>query len=400
MKANKLLATNKDKQGLVTLLLLALNFVTASQAMANIPGLAPKSPWDLDGYISYVGVVQQFDQQTTTDDHQLQNRLNFEYRFDSQWRFNASMRNRILVGDNLNSESYRSSATQDLGYVNLSYDWHNGDNSIVTSQFDRLYLSYQNQSIKARLGRYRINWGMNTIWNPNDLFNPYSIYNVDYPEKPGVDAAEFTYKLGFASELNAVYAPNENSDLDSYAARYLFNQSGWDAQVLLGKSYVDYTIGGGIAGDLNGMGIKGELTYFSPKASEMTDSLDFDLDTTLVGSTEVTYSFGGKRNWMGNAALLYISDPIDLESTAASQVQLTARTLSFTQWTGYVDLGFELTPLTRVTAQGSYYDDGTYFLGGSVSYSLADNWTLSGYLQYFDGVINNSSVYGQLGWYF
>jgi hypothetical protein len=371
-----------------------------SQAVANIPGLAPKSPWDLDGYISYVGVASHYDALGTNDDHQLQNRLNFEYRFDTQWRFNTSMRNRVLMGDSLNSEMYRESVTQDLGYINLSHDWYNSEDAIVTSQFDRLYVSYQNQSVKARLGRYRINWGMNTIWNPNDLFNPYSIYNVDYPEKPGVDAAEFTYKLGFASEFNVVYAPNSNSDLDSYAARYLFNRSGWDAQVLIGKSYLDYTLGGGIAGDVNGVGLKTEISYFSPYDAQAAESLGIELDTALVASAEATYSFGGQRNWMGNAALLYLSDPIEFDASVATQLPLTARTLSFTQWTAYADIGFELTPLTRLTAQASYYDDGTYFLGGSATYSLADNWTLSGYLQYFDGVINNTSVYGQLGWYF
>ncbi|WP_242426161.1 hypothetical protein [Vibrio sp. qd031] len=402
MDKDLLIHSRKTKAWSSTAMLIGIGVFNAcwNNALANIPGLAPKSPWDLDGYISYVGVAQRYDTIGTVDDHQLQNRLNFEYRFDSPWRFNASMRNRVLVGDSLDSEVYRSAVTEDMGYFNLSYDWHNSDNAIVTSQFDRLYVTYQDNNIKGRIGRYRVNWGMNTLWNPNDLFNPYSIYNVDYPEKPGVDAAEFTYKLGFASEVNAVYAPNQNRDLDSYAARYLFNRDGWDAQIIAGKSYLDLTLGAGVAGDIKGIGLKAELSYFSPYDEQAAVSLGIELDSALVASAEATYSFGGLRNWMGNAAILYLSDAYPLDTTSTSQLPLTARTLSFTQWTGYADIGFDLTALSRVTAQGSYYDDGSYFLGASLSYSLADNWTLSGFVQYFDGVINNTSVYGQLGWYF
>lgn len=388
----------KTSHNVLRLIALASALLFSRAAIANIPGLAPKQPWSFDGYVSYLGSLSDSPMTGTVDDHQIQNRLNFEYRFDNGFRFNTSMRNRALFGDSLDNPFYRDNVTRDMGYFNLSHDWYNDDDAIVTTQFDRLYLTYQNDKFRGRVGRYRVNWGMNTIWNPNDLFNPFSIYNVDYPEKPGVDAVEATYKLGFASELNAVYAPNDNSDLDSYAARYLFNRSGWDAQLIVGKSYLDWTIGGGIAGDIKGFGIKAEASYFHPDDEKQADSLGIELDSTLVASVEGVYSFGGTRNWASNVALLYISDPIDLD--VAALVPLTARTLSFTQWTSYADLGFDISALTRMTVQGSYYDDGTYFVGSSLTYSLADDWTLSGFAQYFSGVIDNTSVYAQLAWYF
>jgi hypothetical protein len=365
---------------------------------ANIPGLAPKSPYSFDGYVAYLGSYVDYRNYDSVVDQQIQNRLNFEYRFNSDVKFNTSMRNRILVGDTFQNELYRTHGTTDAGFMNLSHDWINSEDVVATTQFDRLYLTYKRDQLTTRVGRYRINWGMNTIWNPNDLFNPFSIYNVDYPEKSGVDALEVTYQLGFASEINAVYAPHNDSSLDSYAGRYLFNVNGIDAQVLLGKSYTDVSIGGGFASDLKGIGFKGEATYFMPTQPDWTLDSGESLEDTLVSSLEATYSFGTSLNLMSNASILYISNPIDV--VQAQTIPLTARTLSHTEWTAYVDTGFDLTPLSRLTFMASYYDDSSYFVGANTTYSLGDDWSLNGFAQYFSGVIDSVGVYGQLNWYF
>ena len=58
-----------------------------------------------------------------------------------------------------------------------------------------------------RIGRQRINWGVNLAWNPNDLFNAYSLIDFDYQERPGSDAIRFQYYMGDLSVLNLQYNP-------------------------------------------------------------------------------------------------------------------------------------------------------------------------------------------------
>ncbi|MGR5489279.1 hypothetical protein ACPV5F_25870, partial [Vibrio alfacsensis] len=74
--------------------------------------------------------------------------------------------------------------------------------------------------------------------------------------------------------------------------------------------------------------------------------------------------FGGRRNWIGRASVLYISEPQQaIDAAVYLTLPLTARTLSFTKFTGYADLGFDITPLSRITMSGSYYQDGSFFVG-------------------------------------
>jgi hypothetical protein len=251
---------------------------------------------------------------------------------------------------------------------------------------------------------------MTNIWNPNDIFNSYSIYEVDYPERPGSDAIVLTRPLGFASELNLAFNPASDSEMNSYSARYLLNHAGWDAQVILGKSKLDYVVGGGVAGDILGASLKFETTFFRPKEDQwktLEGTLQ-PLHNSLVTTIEFSYSFASTRNWMATLALLNISDPQNSSSAVAFlNLPLTARTLSFTEFTGYAEASFDITPLSRLSLSGTYYDDNSYFFGLANTLSLSDNWQLMLVIQRFDGGsaslfgdTPNTQLFANLGWNF
>ncbi|MFA0440379.1 hypothetical protein BCU70_19630 [Vibrio sp. 10N.286.49.C2] len=360
---------------------------------AEIPGLIPETNWDLNGYVKYMATGSIPDHGANSLDNLIHQRFNYEYRFSSSLRFNAGMRNRALFGDSLSLPYYSEVAGLDTGYFDLSRNVIDNEHLIVNSQFDRLYLDWQGEQWNARVGRSRINWAMNTVWNPNDLFNSYSIYDFDYEERPGTDAISISRKLGFASSFDVVYSPNKDSDLQRYSARYLFNYNGWDAQTLVGRSGLDNVLGAGFAGDINGAGLRGELTWFDPWSQGEGGAQEND-NATLVSSLETDFSFSGQRNWMLRASVLYISEPQEaLDAEAYLTLPLTAKTLSFTRYTGYADVSFDLSALNRLTASGSYYEDGSYFVGLSNSYSLANDWQLLTVLQRFDG--STQSLFGQ-----
>ena len=109
---------------------------------------------------------------------------------------------------------------------------------------------------------------------------------------------------------------------------------------------------------------------------------------------------------MGRTAMLYISTPqAPTNAIAFLNLPLTARTLSFTEFTWYGDVSFDISPLSRVTFSTTYYQDGSYFIGASNSYSLADDWQLMTVLQRFDGTSNSlfgkaasTLLFAQLKW--
>ncbi|WP_252006661.1 hypothetical protein [Ferrimonas sp. SCSIO 43195] len=365
----------------VTLALTAL-LPTALQA-SPIPGLTPETPWTVDGYLSYMATTTLPDDHNSLLDHLLHHRLNVEHRFSDQLRIKVGMRNRVLAGDSNELPGFNDTVGNDNGYWDLSGNWIDNSSVIATTSLDRLYLDWHNDRWQLQGGRFRINWGMTTVWNPNDLFNSYSIYDVDYPERPGSDAVQLSRKLGFASEWNLVYNPDDEASLDSYAGRYLSNAGGWDWQLLLAKSRRDRVVGAGLAGDVGGAGVRAELSWLDPIDSQWQGQPQ---SATSVSSLEGDFNFASQRNWSLKGALLHLSNPLAIDSGSDYLSQpLTVRSLSFTEWTGYLESGVDLSPLWRLTLSASYYQDHSYFLGASSSYSLAENWTLQAIVQRFDG---------------
>lgn len=364
---------------------------------AQIPGLTPEKSWDLNGYVKYMATSTIPNSGETIFDNIVHQRFNFEYRFNDQLRVNLGMRNRLLFGDSAEYSSYGDFISYDPGYVDLSKNWIDKKGVVGNSQFDRAYLNWNKNDWQFRAGRFRINWGMTTVWNPNDIFNSYSIYDFDYEERPGTDAIMVTKRLGFASSIDVVFNPNSDRELNSYAARYLFNHQGWDMQVLLGKSHLDYVIGAGFAGDIYGAGLRGEFSWFEPTQDSyqsQNSTQQEELIASSVSSVEMDYRFDGTQNWVIQGSLMYISEPQDTGNAMAYlNLPLSARTLSFTHWTWYSSLGVDISPLSRFTFMNSYYGDGSYFVGVNQTYSLADDWELLGVAQYFDG--KNNSVFGE-----
>nr|WP_159065031.1 hypothetical protein [Thaumasiovibrio subtropicus] len=363
--------------------------LSSTNIAAAIPGLEPEKAWDFDGYVTAMHTLSEQKQRQRQQDNMIHHRLNVEYRSEVNWRFNLGMRNRLLWGDSFDTPDFAKQFNVDGGYFDLTTNWIEDDNRVLNSQLDRLNITWHQEDWQARAGRFRINWAMATLWNPNDWFNAYSIYDFDYQERAGSDAVMLSKKLGFASGVEGVFSPAKKSELDRYAVRYLGNNRGWDWQVLIGKTGLDHALGAGFAGDVKGAGFRGEISHFSPTRDEWQG---VSMTESTVATLEVDYSLGGRRNWVTRTALLYISHPMAVQ-TQQTTLPLTARTLSFTRWTAYADLGFDLNPLSRVTTSVTYYDDGSYYVGLNGHYSLSENWTSSVVLQHFDG--DDDSAFGQ-----
>jgi len=132
------------------------------------------------------------------------------------------------------------------------------------SNWDRLNLNYSYGNWDITLGRQRINWGINTVWNPNDLFNSQNFLDTDYEEKPGSDALRIQYTTGETSSLEIAFHPDKEFKMKQsvLAAIYKFNFRSFDFQILAARYLQDYSMGMGWAGNIKNAGFKGEINYF------------------------------------------------------------------------------------------------------------------------------------------
>ena len=177
-------------------------------------------------------------------------------------------------------------------YLDLNITWWQNRQSVMHSVFDRLWLQWESEKVRIRLGRQRINWGINSAFNPNDLFNQYNFFDFDYEERPGVDAALVQIYTSPYSSIEAAFAPGRDSIQQSVgAALFRLNKFGYDWQILAGYYLDDFAAGFGWAGNLGNAGFKGEATYFAPLNNYSVAS--------LVISTAVDYSLRNGLYLMG-----------------------------------------------------------------------------------------------------
>ena len=136
--------------------------------------------------------------------NQVHNRLNLDWTPVKDLRVEAGIRNRLLAGKLIKDiAGYAGMVEKDDGLLDLSWnlvdqptDW------FLNTSIDRLYLEYTLNHLQLRLGRQRINWGINLVWNPNDLFNAFSYIDFDYEERPGSDALLLTWYSSATSSLD------------------------------------------------------------------------------------------------------------------------------------------------------------------------------------------------------
>ncbi len=337
---------------------------------------------EVNGYIKLLGTATDLSRKIpelfidpgnleyTYFDYQIHNRFNFEYRPGKHWRFRAGMRNRLFWGYQTSHQGiFRSAIDSDPGFQDLSFSCFNMDDLFLHTLFDRAYAEYQSDQWEFAIGRQRINWGMNTVWNPNDLFNQYNYFDFDYEERPGSDAVRFTRYLGYNSRIEAAAALDFANQLTA-AALYQFGVGTYDMQVAGGWFKEDIALGGGWAGNVHNAGSKGEFTYFhgmrneSPNAFLISFTLDYAFANSLYIAGSYLYNSGGSHE----------PDFADFGSVSGPGVVLSAKHPFFLKSTVFVSGSYQLTPLLRVdVSQMLTTNFGSYILIPGISYSITQD---------------------------
>jgi len=334
----------------------------------------------LNGYVKNLNGIFLYPDENSMQWGLLHNRLNSKWTFNSKFTTALEVRNRILYGESVkNGMYYRSSLDNDNGLVDLTFLPFDSKPAKMVSSIERFWARYQSDKIEITIGRQRINWGVNLVWNPNDIFNTYSFIDFDYEERPGSDALRMKLRTGEMSELEIAAKPGKNKNDDIYALMYKMNKAGFDLQFLGGYYEKDAVIGAGWAGSLNKIGFKGEATYFHT-AENFADTsgivnATFEFDYTIAGKIYVNVSY------LFNSEGLTKPDAV-VASQLVSNGNISAKFMSPAKHSTFLQLKSISSPVFSTGISGIYYFemDGIYVFP-SVTYSINNRWDISIFLQ-------------------
>ncbi|MBT3209797.1 MAG: hypothetical protein HN704_17960 [Bacteroidetes bacterium] len=338
--------------------------------------------WTLNGYISNIQSVmfESYDEDWVND-NVIHNRLNFKWYPNNSLKFATSIRNRLLWGSSFQYfPEYAKSIEESNSYFDLNRNILSEESFALNSTIDRLYLDYTIKDLQITLGRQRINWGQNFIWNPNDIFNSYSFFEVDYTERPGSDAIRIQYYTSYSS--SAEFAMNCNSDKEiTLAGLYRFNKWNYDIQLLGGLiKETEIFAGLGWSGDIKTAGFTGELSYFVPKKMKDTSGV-------LLFALSGNYTFSNSLMLQIDYIYNEYAKSYDISQFGEMlNLPQSEKAISFTEHTYFLSAGFPINPLINASVSAMYFPklDGIY-IGGSLDYSLKDNLNVSFISQFFDG---------------
>jgi hypothetical protein len=325
-----------------------------------------------NGYVKDLRVLVIDEVGNTSSQAWFHNRMNFRYDINTKFTAKLQLRNRLFYGEILqNAPTLGQSLDVDPGSIDMAFNVIDRSSVVLNTFVDRLWLNYSTDKWDISLGRQRINWGQNIVWNPNDLFNVLNYADFDYEERPGSDALRVQRYLKNMSQVEFAYKHADSLEGMVIASMYRFNKKTYDIQIIGGKYFQDIALGLGWAGNLKNASFKGEMTYFEP------------IDTgnsTYIASVSIDGSIPG--NWYITVSSLFNSQGTNdlnlLSSLTTNSNALSVKTLMPNKYSLFLSGAKQLGDLVSLNVAGIYAVDlNGLFLMPSLSYSIRDDLDLS-----------------------
>ncbi len=350
--------------------------------------------WHVGGYVQagpvYISarLPEPIGNQDFTE-YRLQNRLNIRWNASPDLTFHWQTRTRLFAGDLVREfPQYVEDIDTDDGLVDLSWMVIQRDNWLLHHIPDRLYAEWRIDDWDIRVGRQRVNWGGNMITNPNDIFNIYSVYDFDYPERPGSDAIRIQRHLDFTSRIEVAVSPGRKSRDSVAAALYAFDLNGYDVQVIGGYYRDRLTTGAGWAGNLRGAGIKGETMFYAD-----INSGEDGRDTNFITALSIDYMF---ENGLFAVAEVLYNRAGGLDEFTLLEEQLAPDNPSFSTYQATTQLTYPIHPLLDGSLAAIWYpDESALFLSPSLTWSVTQDVDFRVLGQFFTG--GSDSVFSDAG---
>ncbi|PLX82093.1 MAG: hypothetical protein C0616_03250 [Desulfuromonas sp.] len=290
-------------------------------------------------------------------------------------QFEASCDNRLIYA---NPEIMTSlPAANPNRVVNLEKSWDGDSRFNDLLQIDRLAVHDRRDTIDWSLGRQAIGFGRIALVSPLDVIAPFAPDALDTDVRPGVDSIRFLRYFDLGGHLGATAVFGRNRELNSYLLTGSDHRFGLDLLGMAGWLRGRPMIGLGLAGDLGGLGLKGEVVTYRGKDVKM-DSGDL-YDHFTVAAIEAWYRFDN-----GLTTLLeYLyngpgsDDPADYLRVAASAPLREG--LSYLLGRHYLLLTTSYQAHPLATLQGLVIwnlEDDSFLLRPLLDYSLGDNLSM------------------------
>lgn len=386
-------------------------FLLGVVLLFSLQGISQDKPKKLyfDGYLQSLNTVyiEDIDAEWYTMGS-IYNRLNLKWFPHQNWRFSIAARNIFSYGQMIYSAYpyYSDLLVYDEGFINLTWPIVKDSSYILYTNIDRANIQFSKNNWDIRIGRQRINWGINMVWNPNDIFNTFNYYDFNYIERPGCDAIRLQYYTGVTSSVEFAFKI-DNDERITTAAMYRFNKWNYDFQVMGGLYKDDIVAGLGWSGYIKNAGFTGEGSYFIDRKNIADTTgifvLSFGANYTFRNSIYVHGSFLFTSNGTtGNAGP---TDPLD--NPIIKVVDVSPKTFTRAKYSIFGQVSYPFTPLIRGDISGIFNpNDKSIFIGPNIDFSLSDNIGLLLMSQIFLGNpetefgYNSSLFYLRLNWSF
>ncbi|TVZ28672.1 hypothetical protein JM83_3816 [Gillisia sp. Hel_I_86] len=365
-----------------------------SKAMAQ----TEEKKWELNGYVKGIQATSFTDLDSVSTNSLLHNRLNFRWYPSDSWKVGIEVRNRLFVGDQITVNPLLTDIDDD-GIIDLSTNLIERNDALLNVTMDRLWVQWQNTSWQVTLGRQRVNWGVDRIFNPNDIFNAYSFIDFDYEERPGSDALRVQYFKDTDYTLDMAVKITDDPDELIAAALYKFNKWNYDIQLLGGVYKRDIVIGTGWAGNIRNAGLKTELSYFRNYQNFSEGS------GTFISSFSVDYAFKNSLYVYGS----YFYNSSGKSKNAIGdlvETEIGVKNLSPFPHNIFTQLSYEFSAITNLSMNILYSPtDNAVFINPALNVLMGKQFDLSIISQNLLGNTNSyellfNTVYTRIKWNF
>ena len=177
--------------------------------------------------------------------------------------------------------------------VNRRFDWtstvRDEEYSRDLVSVDRMRVTWRGEDTEVKLGRQAVGFGRMALVSPLDVVHPFSPAALDTETRSGVDAIRAAHYFGVGGQLGGTVVLGDEDANNSYLLTSSYNTGGLDLLGIVGKLRSRNMMGAGLAGEINGLGLKGELVEYSGKKT--TDTPGDLYGSFLIAGIEAWYRF-------------------------------------------------------------------------------------------------------------
>jgi len=306
----------------------------------------------------------------------LQQRLNTAYYPLPAVKVECDLRTRFIYQERLNAGGMFTSQLQGRSdLLNLNAVFVDRNDAVFLTQADRFLIDWTEGPVQLTLGRQRIAWGTNLVWNPTDLFNPFSVLDFDYEERPGVDALRAQLFTGPTSKIELACAPGKTSGERTALALVHLNARDYDFNFLAGAFQRGYIAGFSWAGQIADGGFRGETRWTGNQHAAGPGTYTGERLSYFSAALSGDYTF--PNSFYIHSEVLFNGDGVSTNAGFSWAAALARGELSPARVSIYQEFAGDVSPLVRLSIFGLVNpDDGSAVVVPSLTWSVATNWDL------------------------